>query len=175
VSLTIGGNDIGFADVAETCAALSLLNPFGAPCMDHYTLGGTDLLTAAIAATAPKVAAVLQGIHQRSPNAKVLVVGYMDILPVAGVGCWLLMPIAVGDLPYLSGVEEQLNQMLATQTALNQATFVDTYTPSIGHDVCQLPGVKWVEGIVPTSPAYPVHPNALGMLGDAAAVIRTLH
>jgi hypothetical protein len=85
------------------------------------------------------------------------------------------MPIAVGDLPYLSGVEEQLNQMLATQTALNQATFVDTYAPSIGHDVCQLPGVKWVEGIVPTSPAYPVHPNALGMQGDAAAVIRTLH
>jgi lysophospholipase L1-like esterase len=175
VSVTIGGNDIGFASVAETCAVLSLLNPFGSPCRDHYTQGGTDVLAAAIAATAPKVAAVLQGIHQRSPNAKVVVVGYLDILPVAGVGCWPVMPIAIGDLPYLRGVEEQLNQMLATQAGLNKATFVDTYTPTIGHDVCQLPGVKWVEGLVPTSPAFPVHPNALGMQADAAAMLSALH
>src|ERR1700738_2315370 len=42
VSVTIGGNDIGFASVAETCAVVSLLNPFGSPCRDHYTQGGTD-------------------------------------------------------------------------------------------------------------------------------------
>lgn len=175
VSVTIGGNDIGFANVALTCAVVSLLNLFGSPCRDHYTQGGTDSLAAAIAATAPKVAAVLHTIHQRSPRAKVLVVGYLNILPVAGNGCWPVMPIAMGDLPYLRGVEEQLNQMLATQAGLNQATFVDTYTPTVGHDVCQLPGVKWVEGIVPTSPAYPVHPNALGMQADATAVLAALH
>ena len=52
--------------------------------------------------------------------------------------------------------------MLATEAAANNATFVDTYTASIGHDVCQAPGTKWVEGLIPTSLAVPFHPNALG-------------
>jgi len=41
--------------------------------------------------------------------------------------------------------------------------------------MCQLPGTKWVEGLVPTSPAAPVHPNALGMRNSANDVLRTLH
>jgi hypothetical protein len=51
---------------------------------------------------------------------------------------------------------------------------VDTYRRSIGHDVCQLPGTKWVEGLVPTSPAAPVHPNALGERNSAVNVLHTL-
>jgi lysophospholipase L1-like esterase len=175
VSVTIGGNDIGFGGVVTTCVTLGLLNPFGAPCMEHYTQGGTDVLAAGIAAAAPKVAAVLQGIHQRSPKAKVLLVGYLDIMPITGPGCWPFTPIAVGDFSYLRGVEEQVNQMLATQAAGNGATFVDTYTPTIGHDLCQDIGVRWVESLVPTSPAAPVHPNALGMQAVAAAVLSALH
>ena len=38
-------------------------------------------------ATAPKAAAVLQGIHARSPKARVLVVNYAAILPDQGPGC----------------------------------------------------------------------------------------
>jgi lysophospholipase L1-like esterase len=173
VTVSIGGNDIGFADVALTCGLLGIL-PFGAPCTEHYTQGGTDALAAAIAATAPKVGAVLQAIHARSPQATVLVVGYLDILPLALPGCWPLLPIAPGDLPYLQGVEAGLNRMLAAQASLNGARFVDTFTPSIGHDACEPIGAKWVEGFLPTSLAYPVHPNALGMLADAAAVLTAL-
>ena len=174
VSVTIGGNDVGFSSIAGTCAELSLLNPFGAPCEDHYTEGGTDALAAAVVATAPRVAAVLQGIHQRSPLAKVIVVGYLDILPVIGPGCMLSLPVAAGDVPYLRGIEEQVNRMLAAQANLHGATFVDTYSPSIGHDVCQPTGVKWIEGVVPTSPAAPLHPNLLGMQAAAAAVLSAL-
>ena len=174
VTLTIGGNDIGFSSVVQTCALLSLFDLFGAPCTAHYTQGGTDRLAAAIAAAAPKVAAVIRAIHLRSPHALVLVVGYLDILPLAGTGCWPLVAIAPGDLPYLRGVENLLNQMLAGQASQGHATYVDTFTPSIGHDACQLPGVKWVEGIIPLSPGYPVHPNLLGMQGDATAVLAAI-
>jgi lysophospholipase L1-like esterase len=174
VSLTIGGNDLDFGGVVSTCLSLELLNPFGAPCMEHYTEGGTDVVAARIADVGPKVAAVLRGIHQRSPHAKVLLVGYIDILPVTGPGCWPFLPIAVGDFPYLRGVEERLNQMLAYQAAANGATFVDTYTPTIGHDACQETGIRWVERLIPTSPAAPVHPNVLGMQAVASAVLRAL-
>jgi lysophospholipase L1-like esterase len=162
VTLQIGGNDIGFAGIVINCSTLSFTDPFGSPCKNLYTSGGTDQLAAAIKATAPKVAAVLQAIHKRAPAARVLLVGYPDILPNSGTGCWPLVPIAHGDVPYLRGVEKQLNQMLASVAAANKATYVNTYTASIGHDFCQPPGTKWVEGIVPTSPAAPVHPNKLG-------------
>ena len=174
VTLQIGGNDINFINIVINCTTLSFTDPFGAPCKAHYTSGGTDQLEAAIDATAPKVAADLQGIHARAPNARVLLVGYPVILPNSGNGCWPVVPIASGDVPYLRGVEQELNAMLATEAAANGATYVDTYTASIGHDVCQAPGVKWVEGLVPTSPAAPFHPNALGERGMAAQVLKTL-
>ena len=75
------------------------------------------------------------------------------------VGCWPLVPFAFGDVPYLRGIELDVNQMLANTAAANGATFVDTYTPTVGHDACQAASVKDVEGLIPTSPAYPFHPN----------------
>jgi GDSL-like Lipase/Acylhydrolase family len=174
VTLQIGGNDINFSNIIINCTTLSLTEPFGAPCKKHYTSGGKDRLKEAIEATAPKVAADLQGIHADAPNARVLLVGYPVILPNSGDGCWPVVPIAFGDVPYLRGVEQELNAMLATEAAANSATFVDTYTASIGHDVCQSPGVKWVEGLIPTSPAAPFHPNALCEKSMAQQVLAAL-
>ena len=92
VSLTIGGNDIGFSEVAESCITV---NPFSHPCLDKYDSGGVDQLKARIEATAPKVAAVLQGIHSRSPSAKIYVVNYPAIFPETGYGCWPQMPRSI--------------------------------------------------------------------------------
>ena len=153
---------------------LSLTDPFGSPCKDYYTSGGTDRLRAKINAAAPKVAADLQGIHADAPDARVLLVGYPVILPNSGDGCWPAVPIAFGDVPYLRGVEKALNSMLASVAGANNATFVDTYTASIGHDVCQAPGTKWVEGLIPTSPAVPFHPNMLGEQEMARQVLAAL-
>jgi lysophospholipase L1-like esterase len=173
VTLGIGGNDIGFAEIIANCVTRSVLLPVTAPCQAYYTRQG-DELGARIEATAPKVAAVLAGIRERAPAARILVVGYPVILPAEGPGCWPLMPIAVGDVAWLRTVQGRLNSMLAAQAAAAGATFVDTYTSSVGHDVCRLPGEKWVEGVVPTAPASPVHPNALGMANSAAQVVESV-
>jgi lysophospholipase L1-like esterase len=173
VTLTISGNDIGFTNILLTCIVLSATDPFGNPCEREATAGGTDRYAQRIAATAPKVAQVLQGIRERSPRATVLLVGYLRILPPA-LGCYPVFPIARGDVPYLDGVEQQLTTMLADQAFNHGAVFVDSYAGSLGRDACQLPGVKWVEGIVPTSPAAPVHPNATGMQAVAAFALDIL-
>jgi hypothetical protein len=165
VSLTIGGNDIGFSEIALSCITL---NPFSTPCKDKYTAGGKDQVAERIAATAPKVAAVLQGIHSRSPAAKVFVVNYAAIFPETGFGCWPQMPIGFGDVPYLRSKEKELNAMLATQAAANSATVVNWYNASIGHDACKGSSTRWVEPVVPTNPAAPIHPNLAGMTGAAA-------
>ena len=168
VSLQIGGNDIGFSEILVRCATLL---PIGTPCRNQYTAGGTDELARRIAVTATKVDAVLAEIHRRSPSARIFVVGYPAILPDTAPGCWPLLPIAPGDVPYLRNTEKALNSMLAARAAAAGATFVDVYPSSIGHDACQLPGARWVEPLIPLAPAAPVHPNSLGMQGMAAAVL----
>ncbi len=173
VTVQIGGNDINFINIVINCTTLSFTDPLGSPCRSHYSSGGTDRLAGAVARTRPKVAAVLRGIRKRAPNARVLLVGYPAILPASGNGCWPVVPIAHGDVPYLRGIELKLNRMLATVAAANGATYVDTYTASIGHDACQALDKKWVEGLVPTSVAAPFHPNALGEKGMAKQVIAT--
>lgn len=168
VSLTIGGNDIGFSEVAESCITL---NPFSHPCLDKYDAGGVDQLKARIEATAPKVAAVLQGIHARSPSAKIYVVNYPAIFPETGYGCWPQMPIGLLDVPYLRSTEQRLDSMLATQAAANGATLVNWYNASIGHDACKGSSTRWVEPLVPGELAAPIHPNLAGMQGGAAALL----
>ena len=172
VTVQIGGDDIGVARIGTTCAALSFTNPSGDPCQKHYTSGGTDQLAQAVAQTGPKVASVLTAIRQRAPHARVLFAGYPAILPASGNGCWPEVTIARGDVPYLRGIENQLNAMLAATAAAHGVTFVNTYAASVGHDACQHPGTKWVEGLIPTSLAVPFHPNARGEQAMAQEVVR---
>jgi lysophospholipase L1-like esterase len=174
VTIGIGGNDIGFTDIAKTCGQLAVQDPLGQPCHDHYVVNGDDQIADRVAAMAPKLAAVLGGIHTRSAQAKVFVVGYPSILPDTGDGCYPIMPIAKGDVPWVRGIEKNLNATIKSVAGTNRSVFVDTYTPSLGHDACQLPTVKWVEPVVPTEPAAPVHPNARGEAGMAAAVIAAM-
>jgi lysophospholipase L1-like esterase len=167
VTLQIGGNDIGFTDIIRSCASPT---PFGHPCQDRFVADGHDELADRVAAAAPKVAAVLQGIHARSPQARVLVVNDAAILPDTGRGCWPIVPITPADVSYLRGVAKSLNAMLADRAAANGAVAVDDYTASIGHDACGSAATKWVEPLVPTSAAAPFHPNARGEAGIAAVV-----
>ena len=168
VSLTIGGNDIGFSEVAQGCITI---NPFATPCKDKYLAGGKDQLAERIAATAPKVAAVLQGIHSRAPSARVFVTNYPAIFPESGYGCWPQLPIGFGDVPYLRGVEQGLNRMLAQQSAASGATLVDWYKASIGHDACKSQSNRWVEPLIPGELTAPLHPTRAGMQGVANLLV----
>jgi hypothetical protein len=168
VTLQIGGNDIGFTSIIQNCASAT---PFGHPCRDKYVVNGHDTLADRIAATAPKVAAVLQGIHTRSPGARVFVVNYAAILPETGIGCWPQVPIAWADVAYLRSVAKGLNAMLAQQAAGNGASIVDDYSASIGRDACKSSSTRWVEPLIPANLAAPFHPNARGEAGIAAVVV----
>ncbi len=173
VMLTLSGDDIGFWSTLDTCMELSVTDLFGSPCERHFTSGGTDQLAARVTAETEKITTVLADIRARAPRARILVVGYPDLFPQSG-GCWPAVPITNGDVAYLRSTELLLNAMLAGDARAAGATFVDTYTPTIGHDICQRPSVKDVEGLVPTSLAYPFHPNARGQAAMAAAVLAAL-
>lgn len=170
VTLGIGGNDIGFSSIVQDCARW---NPFE-PCKPDYVSGSTDQISNRIAATQPAVEDVLEAIETRAPASKTFVVGYPTILPETGSGCWPTVPIVPTDVSWLRAKTRELNAMLAAAAAAQGAIYVDTYTSSIGHDVCKSASVKWVEGLVPVNTAAPVHPNARGMANTGAVVLAAI-
>jgi hypothetical protein len=164
VSVGIGGNDKGlFLNTLIICGAEDLVFPFGTPCKDTYG----HKLAEEINEDGPVIGAALRQVHVISPSAKVFVVGYPDILPQSG-NCWPTVPLTTGDVAYLNGVEKELNAMLSSEAGANSATYVDTYTPSIGHDACKSLSVRYVEPVLPESDAFSVHPNEHGMEADAS-------
>jgi len=166
VTVMIGGNDIGFGEILRTCGSLAQSDPAGSPCQRHYG----DQLAARVTTLGPKLAAILDAIHKRSPRASVVVVGYLRILPAAG-SCFPTVPFATGDGPFFDDVEKGLNNQLATQAARHHASFVNPYLYSYGHDACAAPDHKWVEGLIPMSPGAPMHPNEKGMRAVAALAL----
>ncbi|MEU3139614.1 SGNH/GDSL hydrolase family protein [Nocardiopsis alba] len=166
VTVGISGNDFGFSEVLVECAKRSLTNPLGSPCSDYY---GGDL-DDRIDGLRDDLNQVYADIAERSPNATVLSIGYLQIMPESG-GCWPSTPISRGDVPFVDQAQIRLNAMIAEVSEANGATFVDTFER--GHDVCQGSDTRWVEGLIPEDGA-PVHPNNLGMAATTDFIRSTL-
>ncbi len=172
VTVGIGGNDLGFSTIAANCAAYTPWGPtrVGWSCQDHYTAGGVDQLAATAQAVGAKVTTVLRQVKERSPGAAVFVVGYPDIVPPTGSGCWPSLPFRSSDLAFLRGVEFELDSALATAAANVGAHFVATATPSAQHSACTSADTRWVEPVLPTAGSFPLHPDATGMAGLAGVL-----
>jgi hypothetical protein len=153
VSVGIGGNTLGFGDLVTKCLerGLSTLG-FGSPCKKYYTAGdGKDWLAGKFAQLGREYDEMMTAIQERAPRAKVAVVGYPAIVPHT-TGCtwntWRqLGTVAKGDMPWLDGVERELNGLLGEQAADHGATYVDTYTSSSDHGLCEPAGDRWMYGV----------------------------
>ena len=175
VTIGIGGNDVKFPNTAIACANLLQVPlgppPFGRPCRDELTANGSDVLAERIARTAPRLRRALREVRHRAPRALVLVIGYPTALPQEGSGCWPRVPLLEPDVEYLRDRFEDMNEMLRSAARSTGATFVDTYTSSAGHDVCQPAGEAWVNGITLDPPAAPMHPNAFSYRHTATLIV----
>ncbi|WP_439377717.1 SGNH/GDSL hydrolase family protein [Amycolatopsis lexingtonensis] len=176
VTVGIGGNDIGLAAAVTQCLNLLPVST----CKAKFTAGGVDQLENAVTATEPKIAAALRGIKERSPHARILLVNYLAGLPASGKGCWPVIPVADGDIAYLQAKFLQMNAMLARVAADNGVELVDTYSPTLGHDACQAPTVRYIEGLIPVSVsnplllAFPFHPNGAGAAAQSEIVLEAV-
>ena len=182
VTLGIGGNDVDFTSVLSKCVELDLVPSFLggglstdlAPCHAYYTSDGVDKIQQTIQSADSNLADALAQIKTRAPHAHVYVVGYPDLLPSSGTSCAHTLGITADDVAFLNSEELKLNSMLQQRAAGAGATYVDTYTPSEGHDACSDSATRWIEPLVPASPAAPLHPNAIGEQGMADAVLHAI-
>jgi lysophospholipase L1-like esterase len=182
VTLGIGGNDVDWAAIITRCTEMDLipaLIPGRAtaqftPCRDYYTAGGADQIQQKIQATARDFATSLTAIRRRAPHARVYAVGYPDLLPAAGGTCAHTLGLTPGDAHFLNSEEIRLNAALRQEAQAAGDGYVDTYTPSVGHDACAAAASRWIEPLLPSAPAAPLHPNAAGERGMAAAVLHAI-
>lgn len=172
VTIGIGGNDFGvFGTLVERCPALAPRDPRGAPCRASLRTGRGDSLLARIDRTSERLVVALREIAERSPQARVLVVGYPQIGPRSGA-CPQL-PVARGDYRYTHQVGRSLDRALRRAAASTEAELVDVWRASRGHDICS--DEPWVNGKdTDLTRALSYHPFAEGQAAVAELVLETL-
>ena len=75
---------------------------------------------------------------------------------------------------FLNNEEILLNSVLRQGAEAAGDGYVDTYAPSVGHDACSVPARRWIEPLLPASPAAPLHPNTAGEQGMADVVMHAI-
>jgi len=175
VTIGIGGNDIGLVGLASECLADGVL--LVQSCKANHVKNGVDDVSTIIAATEPKIEAAITTARQlAAPGARILLVNYLEAVPDNGQGCYPAVPVQPSDMAWFTLKYKEMNAMLATAAANTGAQLVDTYTPTIGHNACMPPTVRYVEaeGVISINPtvniAAPLHPNVAGANAQSAIV-----
>jgi hypothetical protein len=172
VTVSMGGNDGDlFGTLVQDCTGLDFERPnVGAPCKEHLD----GFVKATRAEFEPIEEAALAKIHVLAPNAKVFVVGYPDITPAKGY-CPSALPWTTDDMKWFRNeVQIPGNETLRQEAVNTGAVFVNTFTNSIGHDLCERPGVRWIEPLFGSLTGVAVHPNAMGEEQDALQVEKVM-
>jgi lysophospholipase L1-like esterase len=169
VTVSIGLNDFSlFQDAVAGCASLASSDPTGSPCADDPRTAGWSAYPAQIG---QRIAAYLGEVRTRAPKARIVVVGYPQIVPSSGT-CPEL-PLAPGDYAFVRGLLEQAVDAQRQAAADAGVTYVDVYAQSAGHDICAGDDA-WINGAQPQQDAaaayhpFDTYQSAVaGMVEDA--------
>ncbi|MFG2111116.1 SGNH/GDSL hydrolase family protein [Streptomyces sp. NPDC048718] len=162
VTVGIGGNTLGFAEVLATCLEMGVKQgtppSLGPGCSDHYERGaGKEWLEAKFATLTREYTTMMGRIHKDAPHAKVFLLGYPTVVskPFNQLTCYWgnfkrLGTLRLGvDGDFVIGLEQRLNEVIERQAQKNPqwATYVDTYRSSQGHGVCARGEEQWMYGV----------------------------
>jgi lysophospholipase L1-like esterase len=154
VTLTAGGNDVGFGAVVSTCTT------------------GTDAACNTVVENGIKIAnsskfradflALFQQIHSADPTSKIIVLGYPRLFETSAV-CFAVAPSQSRRININRGAVALKNAIVAavsdSANAGRNVQFVDVDSYFTNHRVCSIS--PWINGAtVPTGESY--HPNAKG-------------
>jgi lysophospholipase L1-like esterase len=145
VTVSIGANDFRlFSSMIYECLDVGRNDPDGAPCRELNARGKWDRLERTIKLIEPRVTRVVEDIKERSPAARILIVGYPQLLPETG-SCPRRLPLASGDYEYALRINQRLSNAVRDGGVSAGAEYIDLYAASKGHDICS--DDPWVAGI----------------------------
>ncbi|MFE6041722.1 SGNH/GDSL hydrolase family protein [Streptomyces sp. NPDC056452] len=159
VSVTAGGNDVGFADVMQTCVLQS-----EATCVSRVNTAVSQMEN-----SLPTSLDSLYGnIRSRAPQAHVVVLGYPRFYKLSGSCIAGLTETERGAINNASNV---LNGVLAKRAADAGFTFSSVVDEFTGHELCS--GDAWIHSVsIPISNSY--HPKAIGQSNGYLPAFRSV-
>lgn len=159
VTISVGGNDAGFASVLTTCAQPSWLSNCNGAVDSAQTIINTKI--------PGRLATLYSSIRAKAPNARVIVVGYPRIFN--GEDCNALTWFSPTEESRLNATADLLNAKTATATSNAGFTFVNPTSRFVGHAVCD--DVDWLNGLSnPVTESY--HPDVAGHRDGYAVVTK---
>ncbi|MGQ0840290.1 SGNH/GDSL hydrolase family protein [Actinokineospora sp.] len=158
VTVSIGGNDAGFASVMTDCNLSS-----DATCVARNQTAQNFALT-----TLPgRLDNVYTQIRNRAPSAQVIVMGYPRIYKVGG-SCFL--GLSETKRAAINQSSDVLAGVISGRAAAFGFTFVDGRAAFSGHEICAS-GTRWINSVsFPIENSY--HPNGAGQNGGYYTALR---
>ncbi|MFI6208643.1 SGNH/GDSL hydrolase family protein [Streptomyces sp. NPDC051041] len=156
VSLSVGGNDAGFADVMTTCVLQS----------DSTCLSRISTARAYVDSTLPgQLDNVYSAIRSKAPNAHVVVLGYPRFYQL-GTSC---LGLSETKRKAINDAADHLNTAIAQRAARHGFTFGDVRTTFAGHEICS--GSSWLHSVNWLNVGESYHPTAAGQSGGYLPVL----
>ncbi|KOV78778.1 lipase [Streptomyces sp. NRRL WC-3618] len=150
VSISIGGNDAGFADVMTTCVLQS----------DSSCLARINTAKEYVDSTLPgQLDSVYDAISSRAPAAHVVVLGYPRFYKL-GQTC---LGLSETKRSAINESSDYLNNALAKRAADHGFTYGDVRPAFTGHEICS--GSAWLHSLSLLNIGESYHPTAAGQSG----------
>jgi len=171
VTVTVGGNDAGFATVVGNCV------------IDTEPCSRLDSeVESTLAGLGARLEDAYRRIRARAPGARVLVVGYPQVVadparadfdncpavrsPVPG------RRITADDARWLRDKGTRITEIVRTAARSAGATYVDVVAPFAGHEACTAD--PWLSGVVLNDLRASFHPTPAGQVQLARLVTSAL-
>ncbi|GAB2691982.1 SGNH/GDSL hydrolase family protein [Kitasatospora kifunensis] len=153
VTLTVGGNDLGFSDAVVDCLQPLTTEGKCTAALDH----GAQLLRDTLPGRYDQL---LNAIEQAAPGARLVVTGYPHLLQAKAAGaCWAGTEARRTRFNQLT---DQVDELIQRQAAAHHAKFADPRAAFEGHGVCAPAGAEWITGIVLLNLQESFHPTVDG-------------
>jgi lysophospholipase L1-like esterase len=160
VSLTVGGNDAGFAAVLTECAKPAWASSCGA---------AVDKAVATIDTVLPaRLTSLYAAVRARAPQARVVVAGYPRVFN--GEDCNAFTWFSPTEQARLNATADRLNSRIAAAATTAGVGYSSPTAAFVGHAVCD--DQEWINGLsFPVVESY--HPNRRGQSAGYAPLVGT--
>lgn len=156
VSITIGGNDVGFSSIMETCVLKSTASCESAVSSAEKYANST---------LPGQLDTTLSDIRSHAPNAKIVVLDYPVFYDLSA---WLCLGLSGADHQALDNGINDLDSVLQTAAAKNGDTFGDVRSQFSANELCS--GSSWLNSVtLPIANSY--HPTASGQKNGYLPVV----
>jgi lysophospholipase L1-like esterase len=152
VSITVGGNDVGFSSVMETCVLESTSS----------CVSAIDTAEAKMTSSLPgELDNVLTAISTAAPAARVVVLGYPELYDLSQSSTCI--GLSTTDRTDLNQAADELDTQIAGAAARHGDVYGDVRSAFSGHEICD--SDSWLNSVDLLDISDSYHPTAAGQAG----------